>query len=518
VRREYNYVVKKGRPGDVRVAIAYPSTYRAALSSLAYQMLYYYVNSRDGFIAERFHIEKPSGFEPPPRSVERGSELRRAELILFSVHHEPDYVNIIRLLEAGGVPALSNEREKHIVVVGGPPVIANPEPLAQIADVIVIGEIEATLPMLLDAYLEHRGDRKGFFESLPPEKGFYVPVLDPSEVKVAYVERLPLEFHPIAQIQPLDTEPLYGRSTLIEAVRGCSRLCRFCMEGYVFFPARERPLSQVLEIAFKGAEYNRVVKATLIAPSFFDHKEADRILEKLVDGGLEVSVPSVRLDTLNEERLELMVAGGQRTLTVAPETASLRLCRIIGKPFSEEDLVRTARAAKRAGINGLKLYFMIGLPGETMDDVKGIAGLVSRVGKEAGFKGGRELKVSVTPFIPKPGTPMQWLPMERPGVLRAKIRFLKELLGGLADVRVYDVRLARIQAAISRADARMGRLLIAWARAGGGLGGWRRALRRNGVAEESLLKPPKLDGEVPWNRVRTGTSHMLRMVMERYLG
>lgn len=519
-RREINYVVKKGKPGNVKVAVAYPSVYEVAVSSLAYQMMYFYINSLSDFVAERFNLERLRGEEPPPLSLERNSRLKDFDIVMFSVHYEPDYVNIVRMLEAGGVEPLSQRRDRPLVVAGGPPLMANPLPLSGIADVVIVGEIEPTLPALLERYLEYRGHKRALLESLEPERGFYVPEQGPEEVRAVYAGRLTMDFHPVAQIQPLDSRAPLARATMVEASRGCGRLCRFCMEGYLLFPMRERALDQVVEIAVEGSKYNRTDRAVLYSLSFFDHSEADEILERLLDEGLSVSVPSLRLETLNSQRLELMASGGQKTLTLAPETASPLLGSAIGKPLDEDRLVGIATEAKRAGFRSLKLYYMVGLPGEGTGDIERIADFLRELSSRSRFRGVRELKLAVTPFIPKPQTPMQWLGMEDVPTLRRKIRVLKRGLGGIAEVREYDPGWARAQAALARSGASAHRLLIAWARAGGGIGGWRRALKTLGVKEDDLVGPLDPEREPPWSIVRTGTSHVLPRegrVLEEFL-
>jgi len=500
---EVNAILKKGKPGDVRVAVAYPSLYEVAVASLSYQMIYYYVNSLDGFVCERFHLHKLQGNEPPALSVERGSPLKDFELVLFSVHYEPDLVNILRLLKAGEVPPRARDRRgKPLVVVGGPPIISNPEPLSAYVDVAVLGEIEPTLPFLLERYLEYRGDYKAFLEALPPEKGFYTPPLGrPESVNVSYAMTLRKEFHPIAQVQPLDREPVWGRGTRVEVSRGCYRGCAFCLEGRIFNVYRERPLSDIVKIALKGSELNATKRVVFVSLSFFDHSRAKEILDRLVGEGLELSVPSLRAETLDEESLELILASGQKTLTIAPETASRRLAAVLRKLVPYDAVARVAAQARKLGFRSIKLYFMIGLPGETLEDVKAIVEYVRRLSEESGFKGTREMKVAVSPLVPKPHTLLQCVAMDSLPRLKEKMLIIKRGLGGIAEVRIYDPRWARIQAVIARGGSELGAVLEVWAEAGGGVGGWRRAVRLTGLDVESYLGPLQPD-KLPWSFIR----------------
>ncbi len=497
---EINVIVKKGKPGVIRVAITYPSVYEIAISSLSYQMLYFYINSWDEFIAERFNVSRLQGDEPPPTSIEHNTHLSKFDVIVFSVHYEPDFVNILRLLQAAGIPVWSRERRgSPLVIAGGPPVIANPEPLVDFLDVAVIGEIETTIPYLLELLLEYRGNYRGFLESLPPEKGFYTPSLGkPDKVEISYAKVLEKKFHPVAQVQPLARRGV-NRSTRVEVSRGCFRACSFCMEGHVFKIMRERDARQVLEISLEGSTLNMTKRVTVVSLSFFDHSQADNILGSLVSNNLKVSIPSLRAETLNEKRLELMIEAGQKTLTIAPETANRQLAFLLKKYIREDIVEEVALSAKKLGFKSIKLYFMIGIPGEKIEDIEAIAKYVKKLSEVSGFKGVREVKVTISPFIPKPQTPMQWFPMEDIKLIRRKIALLKKRLGGLADVREYDPRWAKIQCIIARGDREISDTLLMWARSGGGLGGWRRAVNITRLREEKYLGAFEPNSALPWS-------------------
>lgn len=496
--REINVATKPVKRGDLGVAVAYPSIYEAAVKSLSVQMLYFYLNSLEGVYAERFVLRKLTGNEPPARSLEGGRPLRDFWLILFSIHYEPDYVNLVRLISAGGVSPLAREREQ-VVVVGGPPVIANPEPLSEIADVLVVGEIESTVPKLVEEAVAHAGDKRSLLDELRAEEGFYVPSRGDERVYYSYPSSLPLEFHPAAQVQPEDGE--WRRTTMIELSRGCTRGCRFCMEGHIFLPKRDRPLEDILVLAERGSRANSSRHLTLISLSLLDHPRADELLENLAESGYEFSIPSLRLEALTDERLELLARSGQRTLVLAPETASVQLAKAIGKPLLKERLLEVAAKARKIGFKALKLYFMVGLPGESEVHVKSVAELVREVAKVSGFRGSRELKLSVSVFVPKPQTPMQWFGMDEPERVARKLRLLKRELGGLAEVRPYKPAWASVQCVLSRGGREMTKLLLEWAAAGGGLGGWRRAVKSARLDVGKYTAPLEPGGEHPWSKV-----------------
>ncbi|MGC9189614.1 MAG: radical SAM protein, partial [Conexivisphaera sp.] len=289
-------------------------------------------------------------------------------------------------------------------------------------------------------------------------------------------------------------EPIWGRSLLVESSRGCSRLCRFCMEGNVYFPAIHRPLDQILQIVERGLPANDVERVTFYSLSFFDHPDADSILRAVSELGAQASLPSIRMDTLNADRLRTMSDLGQRTLTVAPESGACRLRRALGKPWPEEELLSIASTAADVGIEVLKLYYMLGLPGENPDSAEAIAREVLHVKRAAHLR----ISVSVTPFMPKPHTPLQWAGMEDEDVLTRKIHALTSALRAEGiKVDFYSPRLARIQTAIARGGPEITCPLEEKAR---GLT-WGRAFSACGIDVDARASRLDLDEEVPWSIV-----------------
>ncbi|QOJ78213.1 radical SAM protein [Infirmifilum lucidum] len=496
--RELNTIRKKYRRGMLRVGLLYPSLYHVAADSLAFQMLYYYLNSQDDVVAERFVLGNDGA--PLVASLESRASLDSFDVIVISVHYELDFVNILRFMLAAGVPLRSRDRARPLFVAGGPPIIANPTPLADFIDVLAIGEIEEIMPLLLDTLREHRGEKRGILEKLAPERGFYVPELNQSEeVTFTYPRSLPLEFHPVAQFQPYG-DPDWRLRTAIETARGCFRGCKFCLEGRIFNVMRERPLDDVIEIALKGREANKSSLVKLVSLSFFDHSRAEAILEKLLDEHFNFSAPSLRAETLNERRLELVKLGGQKTITIAPETGSKKLALRTGKYISLERSIEVALTAKRLGFRSLKIYLMVGLPSESPEDLEETASYVLRLSGASGFKGEKELKVTISPFVPKPHTPLQDEAFVGVKEARKRILYLERRLAGIADIRVYDPRLALVQTVISRGDPHVGRTLAEWASLGGGLGSWRRAVVNTGLNLERYTG--KLEQPHPWDFIR----------------
>jgi len=491
--REYNIVVKRRVKGLVRIALLYPSTYEVSISSLAYQMIYYALNSYPEVAAERVVLSEGS------RSLETGLSLRLFDLILVFLHYENSIADTVGMLWSAGINPLRKRREgKPVIIAGGPPVTANPKPYAGLFDAMVIGEAEPVLRRIIEAWLRC-SDKKCFLEDLAGSRGIYVPEYSSKRIVKSYVPMLDEAFHPVRQIQPLDREPVWGRGYMLESGRGCGRGCRFCMEGHIFLPRRERSLRVITRLAEKGAAANNASKIIFYDLAFLDHRDSTRILEELVeDMGLKISVPSLRVDALTPRHLELIARGGQRTLTVAPETPHECLGRALNKLISRDMVEGKMREAVNAGIKMFKLYYMVGLPLEPRNIAELIAKDIMYFREKLGSI---VLKVSVNPFIPKPHTPLQWAPMASLQELRAKLRELRRTLAGSIEYSEYDPRWARIQAAISRGDERLSPILARWGVLGGGLGAWRKTLREAGVGEDDLLKPPEPEAPTPWSIV-----------------
>ncbi|MEM4463446.1 MAG: radical SAM protein [Fervidicoccaceae archaeon] len=433
--RERNAIFK--RRFQHRIALLFPSTYRASISSLGYQIIYYYLNSFDDIYAERVVADGEL-----PISIETRTPLRKFDLILASAHYELDYVEIVKLLYRAGLNPLKEKRaEDPFLIVGGPSISAWPYPMVKIADAAFLGEFEASGEKFVEAlqYIDKK-EKKRFLDSLQEVKGVWLP--EKGEREIVRVSDLDRAFHPIQQIQNENVEPVWGRSFMLETSRGCSRGCFFCLEAAVSGGRRERSLSILNQLIEKGVEANEVKKVTFFSLSFFDSKTGDELLKRLVEMGIEGSIPSVRAETISEERAELIKKIGQRTVAIAPETARQSLRFEIGKMMRDEDIYRALNALAGQGLS-VKLYYMIGLPNESQDDLGEIASQIRNAVKIMGNN--RKVKVSINPFIPKPGTIMwkyQMLPLEE---LKKRIEYLKGSLRGFVNLEIYDPSEARKQ-------------------------------------------------------------------------
>ena len=463
----------------------------------------------------------------PLLTLESQTPISDFDVIAFSVSFEWDYTNVVTMLRLAGVPVRATDRNSRhaLVVVGGAVTFVNPEPLAPFADVIAAGEGEVLVPDLADV-LRTTNDREDVYTQLARRRGFYVPSLydvrhnddgtiaafepkpgsgAPAVVKKAAVRSAESLDPPATSIFTPDTE--FGSRFLIEVVRGCANLCRFCWAGYNYLPVRAFPADRILELAKEARRYSS--RAGLVSIALCDHPEIERILTSLLEMGYSISPASMRLDDLTEPIVRLLRQSGERSITIAPETGSDRLRRVINKTVTNDEIVAAADLIFASGMDNLKLYYMIGLPTETDDDLVAIHDLTVQM-RDAMVRHGRtrghlgRIVGSVNPLIPKPGTAYQWIPMEDPAVTDRKGKRLRQLLAGLDNVyfNIKSERHSYYQALLSLGDRRVADAIEAAERNGGQ---WRAAVAESGVdADFYIFRDRSKDKVLPWDIIDGG--------------
>ena len=534
--REVGFV-RKPHGGRLRVALAFPNTYFVGMSSLGFQTVYRLFNDLDDVVCERVFLPPKQELQAqlasgaPLLTLESQMPVRDFDVLAFSVSFEWDYTNVVSMLRLAGLPPRAADRdERHpLVVIGGAVTFVNPEPLAPFADVIAAGEGEMLIPDLvgvLNAGRDGSPDRADVLRELAGRTGFYIPSLydveytpdgsiatyvaqpgtnAPATVRKAAVKTTSRLDPPATSIFTPDTE--FGSRFLIEVVRGCANLCRFCWAGYNYLPVRAFSADRILELASQARRHSG--RAGLVSIALCDHPEIERILRGLIDMGYSVSPASLRLDDLTDPIVRLLRESGERSITIAPEAGSDRLRRVINKTVTTDEILEAADIIFRNGIENLKLYFMIGLPTETEDDLVAIRDLtvqlkdiMMRHAKPRGHIG--RIVGSVNPLIPKPGTAYQWMPMENPSITDRKAKRLKHLLSDLDNVyfTVKSERHSYYQALLSLGDRRVAAAIEAAERNGGN---WRAAVAETGVnADFYIFRDRSHDAVLPWDIIDGG--------------
>ncbi len=477
--------------GKLPIALVYPNSYYVGMSSLALQSLYLLLNRRPDVAAERVFWTR----QGMPHSVESQQRLGDFGVLAVSLSFELDLLHLVDMLRRAGLPVLAAERDEDapLVLAGGPVPTANPEVLAPLIDAAFIGEVDSELDRLATVLVETapapRSERRAALAGLP---GVYVP--DESRTPVQRVWLADLDAWPThSVVLTPDTE--FGDMYLVEISRGCPRGCRFCLAGYIYRPLRQRSVPVILAQAEEGLEHRRTIG--LVGAAVSDYRDIDELIAGLRRLGARIAVSSLRVRPLPESLLDALAASGTQTLTLAPEAGPDQLRRTISKGVSREDILAAAERASAHGLPQLKLYFMVGLPGETDDDVLAIVDLVRDIG--ARFR--RRITVHVTPFVPKPHTPFEREAMAQGTVVDRRIKLLTRCLRpeGVA-VRAEGVSWAQAQGVLARGDRVVGQALAGLEAPT--LAAWRRMLRQAGLNEQEYLRARSPDEALPWDVVR----------------
>lgn len=536
--------VRKDLGGKVTVALAYPNVYRVGMSNLGFQVVYALLNRRQDVVAERFFLPDEQamslavGSGKGLFSVESLSPLRSFDLVAFSLSFENDYPNVLKILDLGKIPLLCEERsESHpLILAGGINTFLNPEPLAPFFDLFLLGEAEEMLDSFLDRFKDLSpsfSDRDKLLMSLAREtSALYAPrfyrceydkkgclksrhVIDDSVPEKILVARSAGQSFPVRRSTILARETEFADRVLVELARGCGRSCRFCAAGYVYRPPRfheESELTPVIEEALEKGE-----PLGLMSACVSDVPGIENLTRLITEKGGRFSVSSLRADSLTPALVEHLWKSGQRSIAIAPEAGSERLRRVINKHLSHEQIIDAVRMIAKTGDFSLRLYFLIGLPTETKEDVDEMVSLVKLIRhhmvKESATRGRiRQIKLSVNVFIPKPFTPFQWFPMEDVSSLKDKQRRLKKALAREGGVKVgFDVpKWAYVQTLLSMGDRRISGLLLASHRYGGD---WMKAFRNSDLNPDFFVYRPKgLEELLPWDFIDHGIrkEHLIR--------
>ncbi len=501
-RTERGSVIKGG--AAKRFALIYPNEYRVGMSNLGLHVIYELINRRREFSCERFFWPDARLLDQMRRSrevllsVESQTPLFKFPLIGFNVTFEPDYFNVLEILSLGRVKLRAEERcdLDPIVIAGGPCATFNPLPLSDVIDAFVIGEGEVIMPSVLDV-LSQSMSRREILSALSKIEGVFVPSMDQKVVRRQWLSDL--DEQPAHTVIVTDDAEL--DMYLIEVARGCGRHCRFCMAGYCFRRPRVHSLDVLEKLIDEASAFGK--KIGLMGAAVSDYPRIDELCRLITERGLKMSVASFRADSVTPTLVEALVSSGTRTLTIAPEAGSDRMRAVINKGITVEHIDRTVELGLAAGIKHFRLYFMIGLPLETLDDVREIVVMSNRIKDRIGD--GARLTLSVNAFVPKPWTPFQWSPMSDRKYIESTFRMIRDGLKRRGvEVITDSARAASVQAILARGGRELGAVLIR-AHESGGLKNFMRSMKESGLdAEKYLYAPRGLEEKLPWDVLEQG--------------
>ena len=508
---ELNSFYKNKDEVDIRFAFCFPDVYEVGMSHLGTKILYYVLNQRKDTFCERAFAPWPDMEKLmrenniPMYTLETKDSLKEFDFVGFTLQYEMSYTNILNMLDMAGIPVRASKRsEEDPIVICGGPCAYNPEPLYDIADMFALGEGEAQLNEVLDLYQECKKkglSKKEFLREAVKIRGIYVPSLYevsyhedgtikefkpkykdvPEKVTKAVIRNIDEVDFPDKLIVPYG-EIVHDRVT-VETFRGCTRGCRFCQAGMIYRPVREKTTDKIMEQVGKLLKSTGYEEVSLVSLSICDYSDIQNLVRSLIEKYKEkkvgISLPSIRIDSFSVDLINEIQKVRKTGLTFAPEAGSQRMRDIINKGVTEKDLMESVSSAFKSGWSTIKLYFMIGLPYETNEDILGIADLGEKVVEEyykvpkGDRKKGLRVTLSTSIFVPKPFTPFQWAPQDTMEQVKEKIKLLRESIKNRHIVyNWHESPVSYIEAVFARGDRKLCDVLVKAFEKGAKFDGW----------------------------------------------
>jgi len=478
---EKNIFKKNYKQVDLRFGLAYPNIYRTAMSSLGYNILYNCINEREDTWCERIIF-------PNIKSLETNTPSKHFDILSFTLQFEEDYFNVLKMLKDAEIPLKRKDRgeEDPLIIAGGPCATANPLPLSDYIDIFIIGEGDNVMNDFIDIYLNN--PHKNLKKYLQLD-GIYIPEYD-NETKINIIHDMDNAYHithPIISQSDDETQSVFNNTIMLNVSRGCTRGCRFCMAGYLYRPMRQTKPEKLIDIAVETRKNTGLNKITLIGAAVSDYHDLDQLINGLEKENFQISTPSLRIESISYDTLKTLKKSGLKTITLAPESIE-KLRKVVNKEILEKQIFTVIKNAIDLDFN-IKLYFLIGIPGETHDDIRELCEYMKKIANM--HTNIKRVKFSINPVIPKPHTPLQWESYDFKDI-KKKTRFIKKEMKKY-NIKCESPKKGLVQYILSCANRSIGTII-------------EKSLTKEITMKEWQENTPKydIDDQLPWNKIDIG--------------